>query len=865
MAGMIDNADPLEPTIKNLPKLREEPADGTAPSMFDAELDGYGVLPEDKGDTEDWGSAPTDGDVQGLIKNLEPLARDYFKNKASSRIAAAYRAIRNEHPQGSKYGTDAYKNRSRYFRPKTRQSLRKAQTAMANALFATSDVVKVTPGDESNPLHKANAALQQELLKYRLDRKSARNAIPWFKIAIGARTDAHITGYCAAKVYWDFRRKEVGQEPILRRDTGEPLLTAQGEQVMRPVFDILRDRPNVRLFPIEQVGIDPAASWENPAQDASFVYLMYPMYKNDIRVMMEGSDKSKIPWKPWKEVALSAFSGIRGADQDTKETRDARSAGVDRYDQEGGSRKSVGDNPLCWVYEWFFDWKGEDYCVWVCGNELISDPILTKDAYPEHNGMRPVVIGTDTIEPHEVYPLSQVSALQPVQQEINDHVNLRLDAGKMSIFPIAKIVRGRNIDAQQVHRRGPNASILVNEPDDVTFEVPPSNTANAFAETDRLNMDFDEIAGQFSSSSVQSNRKLNETVGGMQIMAGDAQATSNLDLRVWCETFAEPVLTMIVNLEQFYETDTNILALCGTKAELWKSYTGAIDDELLMSEVMTTVDIGIGASDPMAALQKMTMAWGAAQPIIQNDMNTGRVKTKPKEIITEIFGAAQFKDAGERFFEFNDQALADPAQLQQQIQQLTDENNKLKAGAEVKIQTAQIGAQTDIQVANIKEAAATQRELATTHMEINAGVHQSQLEAQRADQEFQRGVIGDAVAHERAKDLAGMKHEQGLAAKDRDTRNKIATAAAPKVMGFADPPSGAGPATGQGGGGGGAGIEQALSMIAQAIALQTQLLAQLVGGGEAPPPSAPPAMPPAGPMPPPGAMPPPGPPGVPPA
>ena len=32
---------------------------------------------------------------------------------------------------------------------------------------------------------------------------------------------------------------------------------------------------------------------------------------------------------------------------------------------------------------------------------------------------------------------------------------------------------------------------------------------------DRINLDFDELAGNFSSASVSSNRKMNETVGGM--------------------------------------------------------------------------------------------------------------------------------------------------------------------------------------------------------------------------------------------------------------------------------------------------------------------------------------------------------------
>jgi len=39
-------------------------------------------------------------------------------------------------------------------------------------------------------------------------------------------------------------------------------------------------------------------------------------------------------------------------------------------------------------------------------------------------------------------------------------------------------------------------------------------TRSSYEMQDRLNVDFDDIAGSFSTSSVASNRKLNETVGG---------------------------------------------------------------------------------------------------------------------------------------------------------------------------------------------------------------------------------------------------------------------------------------------------------------------------------------------------------------
>jgi len=52
-------------------------------------------------------------------------------------------------------------------------------------------------------------------------------------------------------------------------------------------------------------------------------------------------------------------------------------------------------------------------------------------------------------------------------------------------------------------------------------------TVRSQAEQDRLNLDFDDVAGAFSGSSVQSNRNLNETVGGMNILTASANKVEN--------------------------------------------------------------------------------------------------------------------------------------------------------------------------------------------------------------------------------------------------------------------------------------------------------------------------------------------------
>jgi hypothetical protein len=65
--------------------------------------------------------------------------------------------------------------------------------------------------------------------------------------------------------------------------------------------------------------------------------------------------------------------------------------------------------------------------------KLISHPIKLKKAYPEQRGERPVAIGVGALEAFKVYPMSPVESWSPMQQEINDSVNLRLDHMKQII------------------------------------------------------------------------------------------------------------------------------------------------------------------------------------------------------------------------------------------------------------------------------------------------------------------------------------------------------------------------------------------------------------------------------------------------
>ena len=265
--------------------------------------------------------------------------------------------------------------------------------------------------------------------------------------------------------------------------------------------------------------------------------------------------------------------------------------------------------------------------------------------------------------------------------------------------------RTAQVDLRSLQRNVPSGVTMMNDPSDgkdVRVVDTPDVTRSAYEEQDRLNLDFDDIAGSFSQSSVQSNRKLNETVGGMQMLTKDASQISAYQLRTFNETWVEPVLDQVVELEQYYETDVVILGLAGKKAELLQKFgIDQITDELLMAHVTVNVAVGVGATNPADRLESFTRGLASIRDLLA-DQTLERFGINTGEIFKEVFGMMGYKD-GKRFLPENQDpniiALQNTVQqLQQQLAQkqppeiIAATVKKLAAETErVKAQTVEVG------------------------------------------------------------------------------------------------------------------------------------------------------------------------------
>lgn len=686
-----------------------------------------------------------------LIGRADQLSRDYQSRTIDRALSRSYRAWNNQHAEGSKYLGPAWRGRSRLFVPKTRAAIRKNLATAAAALFSTDGVVNLSAQFEDDPVQRATAASIQADLDYRMTRTGAKTGIPWFQIAMGACLDAQLTAISISKQYWDYQEVTKNQKitrPVIDEETGEPLLDALTaepimETVIEPMTRVTRDRPMSDIHPVENASFDPAAPWHSPVQLGRWFIMHHPMGLDDAKAMLKSATKNDAD-SGWLDVSDEIL--LKGRRQEERSgARRVREGGGDRY--EDG--KSGGELDIVWLQENFIRISGQDYHFWSVGRHaLISEVRPTEEAYPAFDGERPYVMGMSSLDTHRIFPMSPVESWQPLQIELNDITNLRQDTLKRSIAPIAMVKRGKNVDLAQVQRRGqPDATLLVDSMDDVAFTATPGPNSASYTETSVNNAMFDELAGVFSTSSVQANRQLNETVGGMRLMSGAANSVSEFDLRMWVETWVEPVIRQFAHLVKYYETDERMLALSNSAAKTEKKFGGAIPtfSDYDAVELFVRVNVGIGASDPMQKLGKLKAAFEMLGPVMPLLEKQG-IKLKAEAIVEEVMGAAGFRD-GMRFFEVGQppQQQQDP-ELMKFMEEMKLESaklevnrekvaNELKAAIlEMREETARnrLDNDTRIAVAKIGSKTALTKDLVSVH--ANRERHASDVGERRREQ-----------------------------------------------------------------------------------------------------------------------------------
>lgn len=567
-------------------------------------------------------------DYLSMAREAFTTSTSFFDAGIRRTAEQSIRQFQGIHPSGSKYHSETYKARSRIFRPKTRTTIRKNEATAAEALFSTMDVVSITAQDPDDEMQQASASVMQELLNYRL-----KKSIPWFLVSMGAYQDAQTVGVCASYQHWQY-------DPVKRKD-----------------------QPCIELLPIENLRIDAGANWADPINSSPYVIRLIPMYVKDVKAkMMTIDEKTGAPkWKRMDDARI--LSAMNKSGDSTRLTRERG-----RPDSTEQS-PAVRDFAIVWVHQNIIEVDGRDKVFYTLGTEaLLTDPVNIEELY--FHGRRPFVMGCCILETHKIYPDGVAGITKDTQAEINEIANQRLDNVKFAMNKRYFVRRSKQVDIRSLTRNVPGSVTMLTDLDDVKVQETNDVTSSSYQEQDRLNLDFDDIAGAFSQSSVQSNRKLNETVGGMNMLTTNANQVSSYQLRTFVETWVEPVLAQLVLLEQHYETDITIMALAGKSANLAQKFgIDEVTDELLMQELTTNVNVGIGSTNPQDQINSFMSGMNNLRSILADGL-LEKYGLDVSEVIKELFGKLGYKD-GSRFFntEGVDPRLESAQKMIEQLQQ----------------------------------------------------------------------------------------------------------------------------------------------------------------------------------------------------
>lgn len=672
------------------------------------------------------------------------------------------RAFNNQHPADSKYNSSAFDKRSKVYRPKIRSVIRKNEAAAAAAFFSNMDVVSVTASDQSSKAETVSAEVMKHLLQYRLTKN-----IPWFQVVLGGIQDAQTTGVVCGHVYWDYKEQDADPEEMVEdalpeivdtlasavnNDHAHPAESlpgvddgaGEGDQeyptqptipqnatmatqdgqlqdgVEEPVAavavaaepKIIKDEPCVDLIPAENLRIDAGANWMDPVNSSPFIIHLIPMYCTEVR---ENMDMGK-----WFVCSESEIAGAVEATPDS--TRTARDKG--RGDRYATDNKVTQDYSVVWVQRHIHRKGGQDWEFYTLGDQaLLTEPRPLKETV--FHGKRPYVIGCCILETHKIYPSSVPTLGRGLADETNELANTRMDNIKFGLNKKWFVKRGKEADVPGLVRNVPGGVVMLDDPEKDVREINWSDvTPGSFQEARDLGMEMDDLLGNFNPAQLMAQGAANNPARNMALLGSSSAVLTEYTLRTYVETFVQPVLRQIVLLEQEYETDDRILQIAGKRSPLVQKFgVDHVTDELLQGEMTLTVNVGMGATDPMMKLNKFLTGMSHYTAMLQKPVPG----IDMKEVGKEIFGALGYSD-GQRFFSSEDPQLVQMQQQVQQAQQMIAELNKklqdqqtvhqvkLKAAqmtSTTKLQTTEASNKNKIQVTAIKEEGLNKRALAT--------------------------------------------------------------------------------------------------------------------------------------------------------
>lgn len=715
-------------------------------------------------------NSDSDNNWLRISRDVHEASTNYYENSIQLNWQRNIENWNSRHPRGSKFYSESYKQRSKLFRPVSRTAERNSSAAVAAALFSNMDVLDAQPVDPTDVEGAASASVMKELLQYRL-----AHDVKWFMTAMGAWQDTQVYGPCVSYIAWEYEERDAnppadpwaltGGEEVkpdqlegmaaifAMQDIDFDLSEAEGPTVIEgePSQEninqlqsgekiVVKDGLVIDLLAPEYFRFDPSADWRDPVGTSPYVIRIVPMYVDDVRNKMLSGE-----WNEASVEEIVSYGSNEG--QDTETLRRARE-GEDRVDANSEARPNDKEFDVVYPREYFIKLKGMDYVYWTLGDRfLLTEPVPIEEVY--FHGRRPFVYGQSVIEAHKTTPDSVIGLIAPLQENINDITNQRQDNVKLALNKRYIVKRGSNVDLAALARNVPGGSVTSDNPQqDVQMLITPDVTSSSYAEVERMSVEANEMTGTFSGSSVQNNRSLNETVGGMQLLSEGANQLQSFDIRTWVETWVQPTLNLAMLTIQHYETDDRVLAIAGEKglATFQDAKIEGIPKETLFTTPLEiSVNVGLGATSPFQKINNLAQGLQILMPYVDP------AQLNRDEIGKEVMGALGYGD-GARF-------IKSMAILQQEQQ-----DNPTPPPPEV--QAEQMKAQLQMQLKQMELEAEMRRE----QMRLQFEGQQAQLDRDARMTEVTMTL--SSKENQKVADIQNKTEIEGM--KNKTNRDKVA-------------------------------------------------------------------------------------------
>lgn len=452
-------------------------------------------------------------DKEILNQVLEDLnVSETFQRPFLDKFDEYYRLYRSYIPDNQKR-----ENGANLFIPKTFQSIETIVPKIILSIFSTRPYVQTIPLGVDNEERNLKSDKMNKLLDYQFSQK-----IKLVPIMTDVIKSAMIYGTAITKQTWVYKTKKMVKR---RRKMVLNIPLPTYEEVLQEV--VVKDHPMIENIPLKDFFFDPAGTTIENCR-----YCIH-RYWEDYHELKDKEEKGA--YKNTKELADSSEDNTFNAE--------------DMLTSIGLGNNGVKTRKGIEILEYYTD----DYKI-VIGNRKT---VLFVGENPYHHRSKPFARIVDTPVPNEFYGIGEIEPIKDMQYELNTTRNQRIDNVSLLINKMYSIIRGANIDINQLVSR-PNGFIEVDDHNDIKPIDFGDITQSAYNEEQIIKNDIEEALGLFDSvTGAHADRR--ETATTMSILANAGSQKFQLKTKLTEESGFHEIINQIISLnQQFIDTETEI-------------------------------------------------------------------------------------------------------------------------------------------------------------------------------------------------------------------------------------------------------------------------------------------------------------------